>query len=293
MITDWTFKPLSYVEMNARFQTSMPRRGWKHAAQILSSKTPDYSNLEIAEVGCGTGTFALLFGLLGAKVVLIDFDKSVLEAAKKIYEMWGVSAEFYNLSCLSIPPEHLLNRFDMVSSGGLAEHFTGEDRSKCVSFHHKLLKKGGFAYIGVPNALSPFYQAVVGFRRLTATFGIDIEVPFSHGELIHIARKSGFDRYYVLGNEYLCRDCKEYTLGMISAVIDILPYKVKTTIRSLRKKGRSQASSAKPENPAKIISDAQNIIRDRINVSETMPMPSSILADKLSAGLVLFGFRDK
>ena len=293
MITDWTFKPLSYMEMNARFQTSMPRRGWKHAAKILSSKTPDYSNLEIADVGCGTGTFALLFGLLGAKIVLIDYDKSVLEATKKIYEMWRVKAEFHNLSCLNTPPEYLLDRFDMVSSGGLAEHFTGEDRSRCISFHYKLLKKGGFAYIGVPNALSPFYQAVVGFRRLTATFGIDIEVPFSYGELIHMARKLGFDRYYVLGNEYLRRDCIEYTLGMISACIDILPDKVKTTIRSLQKKVRNQASNAKPENPAEIILDAQNIIRNRINTAQTMPVPSSILADRLSAGLVLFGFRDK
>jgi hypothetical protein len=61
----------------------------------------------------------------------------------------------------------------------------------------------------------------------------------------------------------------------------------------LRKKGRRQAGNAKPENPAEIISDAQNIIRNHINAAETMPVPSSILADRLSAGLVLFGFRDK
>jgi SAM-dependent methyltransferase len=293
MTTDWTFKPPSYSEMKARFQTTMPRRGWKHAAKILSSKTPDYSNIEIADVGCGTGTFALLFGLLGAKVVLIDNDKNVLETAKKIYEMWGVKAEFHNLSCINTPPEYLLNRFDMVSSGGLAEHFTGEDRIKCVSFHYKLLKKGGFTYIGVPNKISPFYQTVISFRRLTGTFGIELEVPFSHGELIDIGRKAGFDRYYVLGNEYIRRDCKEYALGMISAFIDIFPDKVKKTIRSFRNKVINQESCAKHENPAEIILATQDIIRNRINVAKTMLMPSSILADRLSAGLVLFGFRDK
>lgn len=281
----------SYSEMLERFNSSMARRGWKHTSSLLYSKTTDFKKLKIAEVGCGTGTNSLMYGLLGAEVALIDYDTRVLENIKKIYEMWGVNAEFYNLSCLDDPPDNLLNKFDNVGSGGLAEHFLGEDRLKCIQFHYKLLKKGGFASIGVPNRFSVFYRTVVGFRRITGTFWIDIEVPFSNSELLSCAQKTGFDRSYVLGNEYLGRDFKVYSLGLASAVIDIMPEKLKSAIRSRTRKNKVlPVSCGGITNSPDYIEQVKGQIL--LNIKTASSDPQSGLADIFSAGIILFGFKD-
>ena len=293
METKWGahISPPSYSEMLERFNSSMSRRGWKHVSSLLYSKTTDFTKLKIAEVGCGSGTGSFMLGLLGAKVALIDYDKKVIEKVKKIYEMWGVNAEFYNISCLDEPPDNLLNTFDNVCSGGLAEHFLGEDRLKCIKFHYKLTKKGGFTSIGVPNRFSLFYRTVVGFRRITGTFGIDVECPFSYGELLSCAQKIGFDRSYVLGSEYLSRDFKVYSIGLVSAMIDIMPEKLKTAIRSRTRKSKTlPVSCGGITNRTGYIAKVKGQILH--NMKNASSPPPSGLADIFSAGIILFGFKD-
>ena len=288
-IEEWDPKKanLSAEEVLKRIKSCISYRGWLHVTQLIKGKNSTFTGLKIAEVGAGTGIFSLTLGLLGASVTLIDFNQKALDNAKKIYQLCGCAASFTKADCLKEPPLSLLTAFDFVISGGLAEHFSGQDRKRCINFHKNILKEGGFAFIGVPNRYSLPYQGIRLFRRLTRTWKISVEIPYSNLELKRIARESGFKNFYVLGNASLLREFFVYTRGFISAVIDILPQRLKANIRKIKRCRSEQLSDRS------IQALAKKTIEERINRTSSLNKRISgfRLTDQFSAGLILFAFK--
>ncbi len=243
-----------------------------------------FGHLHLAEVGCGTGTFSLIFALLGAKVVLIDNDPKVIAMAKEVFNIYECQAEFIQMSVLDAAPDSLQNRFDLVVSGGLAEHFKGDDRLKCIGFHQALLKDGGFAFIGVPNKLSPFYQMVRLFRIATGTWRMEIEIPFSFRELKRTAEQVGLSECEVLGNHPLRKDLVIYFRGLISAIIELFPGKARQKIRAFKSKKSVTANQNY---------DERKEILEKISSIKDKPASRNkrYLKDFFSAGIILFGFK--
>jgi SAM-dependent methyltransferase len=279
---------LSVPGMLRRIETTIRARAWNHAAAVLAHGGVRVNELRVAEVGCGTGTASLTFGLLGASITLIDLNQKVLESARKTYDKFGCGARFVRADCLKPVPDGLEGTFDVVLSGGLAEHFTGTYRQKCLDYHRSLLKPGGMAVIGVPNRLSPFYQWVRCFRILTGTWGPDVEVPFSNAELRSLAGRSGFRNYYVLGACSLVKDLKVYSRGFVSAVVDLCPKNFKDPLRKWKAGIEDKASY--PSDPKAY---AAKRCREAFESAEngTSCDSSSILSDWMSSGLNLMGFR--
>ena len=220
--------------MNARIKNALASPGWQETIRILASRDIPINRLNIAEVGCGTGTFALTFGLLGASVTLIDFNNKALEQAQNIYTMFDCRARLINADCLDAPPAEIQGFFDVVISSGLLEHFTGENRKQCLRYHELLLKKDGFAVIVVPNAHSPWYRFIMLFRKITKTWNIDLEVPLSAKELKMLAKKTGFVSTYVIPNAGAWNDFKYYAWGFISALTDLFPKRIKDGLKKYR-----------------------------------------------------------
>ena len=113
--------------MDRRIRNCTLHFGWQHAVKLISERKIDFNALKIVELGCGTGTTALTFGLLGASVTLIDFNQSVLKKAHAIYKLYDCGAEFIKADCMEPAINALRGTFDIVISSGLAEHFIGED----------------------------------------------------------------------------------------------------------------------------------------------------------------------
>ena len=268
--------------MISRIQSTISAIGWEKTVQYILKKKIPFEHLRIAEVGCGTGTFSLTLGLLGAEVVLIDIDPRAIKMAKEVFNIFKCNTEFIQMSVLDPVPEFLINRFDIVISGGLAEHFVGDDRLKCIAFHEALLREGGFSYIGVPNKLSPFYQMVRLFRIVTRTWRMEIEIAYTYWELKRSAKQVGFAEIEVTGNHPLRKDLIDYSLGLISAILDILPNKVRRMIGPIK--------------PKKSVSNNQNyyerrkILNKISKIKERLPTRSKrLLKDFFSAGIILFG----
>lgn len=279
---------LSPQEMLRRIESTLGFKAWARGAGSLARGGAAPETLKVAEVGCGTGTAALIFGLLGASVTLLDSNQKVLERARKIYGAFGCRADFIKADCLEPAGESLAGKFDVVLSGGLAEHFTGAYREKCFEFHQSLLKPGGLAMIGVPNRFSPFYQLVRRFRVLTGTWGPDIEVPFSNPELKSLAKGAGFSRYYVVGTIPLVKDFRVYSRGLISAVVDLLPDKLKGALRKWK-----AAAAEKEPLPPDPRSAAVKLCREAFEAAGKGPAcdPAGACSDWLNSGLVLIGFK--
>ena len=274
--------------MARRIRDTLSYNSWYHAVKALSIKGLPVSKLNIVEVGCGTGTGSLTFGLLGASVTLIDSNERVLDQTKKIYERFRCPARFIRTDCLDPLPEGTEGAFDLALSSGLAEHFTGGYRQRCIDYHRALLKPGGMAMIGVPNSMSPFYQWIRGFRILTGTWGPDVEVPFTNRELRALAQQGGFKKYYVLGATSLFRDSRVYSRGFVSAVADLCPGALRKAARKWKASGEDKAFfPSDPVNYSVELCRAAQASVEGGRYSE----PRRMLANWLSSGLTLVAFR--
>jgi len=266
-----------------RIKTCTHYLGWQHAIRLILERKVPFNVLKIAEVGCGTGTMSLTLALLGASITLLDFNQRVLEKAKRIYNLFNCEADFIQADCMEHPIADLRGKFDLVISGGLAEHFIGEDREKCICYHRLLLKEGGVAYIGVPNKLSPFYRWVRSFKKLTGTWNLEIEVPFTPRELKTLAIKVGFNNAYVIGNAPLKKDLIDYSRGFGSAVKELFPSPVLDMLRA-RKEKETTRSEARD--------DMRQYCQDMVTAISRgyFKRPRSLLVNTFSAGLILFAF---
>jgi 2-polyprenyl-3-methyl-5-hydroxy-6-metoxy-1,4-benzoquinol methylase len=267
--------------MDDRIKNCTQKLGWQHATRLILERGLPFSALKIAEVGCGTGTTALTFSLLGASVTLLDYNRQVLDKSHDIYTLYDCTAEFVQADCMDVPSEKLRGKFDVVISSGLAEHFIGGDREECIRYHKLLLKEGGFAYIGVPNKLSPFYQWVKGFRKLTGSWKLEIELPFTKQELKNFAAKVGFKEAYIIGNAPLKKDLIDYSLGFGSAVKELFPSSLQERLRS--RKEREMTCLTSTDDLRRYCQDIVSSIRRGFFRKHRSP-----LTNTLSAGLILF-----
>jgi len=274
--------------MHNRIKSTTSALGWQETAARVIESGKRFEDLRIAEVGCGTGTFSLTLNILGTKCTLIDADEDALDTAREVFALYGRDAEYTLCNVLSDPSEHLRGQFDIVISGGLAEHFTGEDRLRCFKFHHELCKEKGFVYIGVPNRVSLGYRMVRFIKELTGKWTIDCEIPYTYRELKRIASRVGYADYYVLGNATLWKDVKDYSYAFLAAIAEVLPGRIREKWRKLK---HSRVSASDQDGSSPNQEDEQKIIERAVeqarNAKRAKKGPA--LKNVFSAGIILFG----
>jgi 2-polyprenyl-3-methyl-5-hydroxy-6-metoxy-1,4-benzoquinol methylase len=273
--------------MLSRIKSTTSALGWQETVTRMIEIGKPFEDIRVAEVGCGTGTFSLTLNLLGTSSTLIDGDQDALNTAEKVFSLYHREAEYVLANVLHDPTEHLKGQFDVVISGGLAEHFRGEDRLRCLKFHQTLCNDGGFIYIGVPNRLSLGYQMVRLIKELTGQWTIDCEIPYTYWELKALAIRLGLSDGYVLGNSPLTKDIKDYSYAFLAALAAVLPENLRATLKpswgSSRIDSDFHTYSSDGREEKEIVDQAMKrtklIYRKRRNISPK---------DVLSAGIILF-----
>lgn len=110
---------------------------------------------KILEAGCGDGKYVFYLERLGYEVYGIDFVDAVIERNKRISEESGVGDpsrfKLMDVCKLDFPD----NYFDGYLSMGVIEHF--QDPTIPLIEAYRVLKKGGIAFITVPNKLPPWH----------------------------------------------------------------------------------------------------------------------------------------
>ena len=272
------FSGITAESMALRVKAAASRREWREVIRIFADRKVPADSLKVAEVGCGTGTMALTFRVMGASAALIDNNPAVLDTAKKIWDRCGYSAEFVNGDCTDDPPESLEGKFDLVISSGVAEHFVKDDRRRCLEYHKKLAKDGGIVMIAVPNRMSALYWIVRGIRTLTGTWEIETEIPYTGSELKRLAVLAGLKDPYVIGYVNLWRDLIDYFYGIRSAIADSLPEGV------VRFFGGRKPKSVQAYNKEEVAA----YCRSMAGLSRAR---RSVLTDNFSSNIVLFAFK--
>lgn len=128
-VTDWD-RYHQRVRVSQRFLWTI----WRAYAGLLRGIGFD-GPVKIIELGCGTGYHTLQMTKLYpvTKVTLVDFNAGVIEDTEK------------RLSCLKC------EKYDIVHSQGLLEHYTPEEQQKLICLHRDLLTPNGIAVILVPT----------------------------------------------------------------------------------------------------------------------------------------------
>ena len=106
-------------------------------------------NPKVIELGCGSAELtARIMRKYGGSATLVDNSKDALVLASKAFKEYKLKARLVKKDLFDFEPEE---KFDIVHSEGLIEHFLNENQKNIVNVHKSFLKKNGFLLICVPR----------------------------------------------------------------------------------------------------------------------------------------------
>lgn len=143
MKTDWTdFWRKNYGGLLWETWKWRIARGYKGLL-----KATDLTNPKILELGSGSGINSLAMAkILNAKgITLVDFNEKALKTSRKVFKNAGFDVRYLNEDVVKL---NLKEKFDLVHSEGLVEHFYGRNRKLAFKKHSDMSK--GFVIIFVP-----------------------------------------------------------------------------------------------------------------------------------------------
>ncbi|MFQ6012038.1 MAG: class I SAM-dependent methyltransferase [Thermoplasmata archaeon] len=171
-------------------------RGYRDLLRLAHFPEP----VSILELGAGTGytTLRLCRTLPVRKVTLVDSNASMLEAARRILDGVRCVKAFLREDVLDLA---LAERFDLVHSAGLVEHFATTDRKRLLRLHADHTRTGGYCIVYAPTPTLSYRF----WRRMAEGLKVWLftdEVPLPEARLVGEVREAGLE---VLGTNHFWR----------------------------------------------------------------------------------------
>jgi len=170
---------------------------WKYYEKLLPGC--NFKGKRVLEFGCGTGINTAIMALRGAKVTFVDYSKDALDLVRRNLERLGIDAELIQQDVFDFSEK---NKYDIVHSEGLVEHFLPPKRQDMVDIHARAAKNGGKVLIIIPHLKNPPYR--IG-KKLASSLGCWIygsEYPYTRNELVKRMRMAGLRPGNVIGGEF-------------------------------------------------------------------------------------------
>ena len=135
------------------------------------------------DAGCGSGFFTRFFCDQQMDATAVDYSKNALQMAAQATEQAAklIEADMVNDSL----SQRLSDRFDVIFTDGLFEHFSKGQQDKIMANLISVLKPSGVIVTFVPNRWSPWELIRPFFMP-----GIE-EKPFILQELLDLNRRNG------------------------------------------------------------------------------------------------------
>lgn len=112
----------------------------------IVSMIKDWHNLEVLEIGCGTGRLSAMLALEGARVEAIDYSEYAISKARKTYSIEG-------LTYLTADYRDISKECDVVVMQGVLEHLT-EPYEELKYILDTNVKEHGFLITSSPGFLN-------------------------------------------------------------------------------------------------------------------------------------------
>ncbi|MFA7255306.1 MAG: class I SAM-dependent methyltransferase [Candidatus Omnitrophota bacterium] len=165
------------MESSQRFT----RKSWSKIRIIKVLEGVVLEGMEILDAGCGSGFFSAYFLSKGCRVWALDYSGASLEIARKNTQGRCQAYLKENLF-LDDWMEPFRNKFDLIFSDGLFEHFSDEDQQQLMGHFKMLKKKNGIIATFVPNRYS-WWEIL----RPLVMPGIH-EIPFTPAKVMQLHR---------------------------------------------------------------------------------------------------------
>ena len=156
--------------------------------------------ISVLELGAGTGytTLKLSESLPIRKITLVDANPSMLRTARDTLKEVACEKTFLHENVLELP---LAERFDLVHSAGLVEHFETPDRKQLLRVHADRTRPGGYCIVYAPTPTLSYRF----WRRLAEGMNVWLytdEVPLAEDLLVREVGEAGLG---VLGTNHFWR----------------------------------------------------------------------------------------
>lgn len=144
------------------------------------------TGVSILELGCGTGreTIWMMRNLGFKTATVVDFSAKALEEVERF--KGGLSIKLIKEDILKLD---LKEKFDLVHSGFVVEHFYGEGRESVIKKHAEFVKDNGFVFVQAPGKT---FLSLLYSKTINKMNGID-ELLYTRGELETLFKKADLE----------------------------------------------------------------------------------------------------
>lgn len=146
---------LDYYERVSKSPVAVARfRGHRDQILGLAEQLGLSGPLNVADIGGGAGTAALLWAELGHKVFCLDINLPLIRIADRRSRDAGYDTEFFVASATDIPLQ--AGSMDVCLVPELLEHVV--DWERCLDEFSRILKPGGILFLTTSNFLCPIQK---------------------------------------------------------------------------------------------------------------------------------------
>lgn len=163
--------------------TEKPSWSKRRICRILQNQIRP--GMRVLDAGSGSGFFSAWFLKQDCRTTALDFSESALELTRRTTQ--GMCGAYIKDDITdSEMPGRMAQKFDIIFSDGLFEHFEPEKQDAIVKNMAHLLEPGGLIVTFVPNLWTPWT-----LLRPFLMKGID-EKPFTIGSLRELYERNSF-----------------------------------------------------------------------------------------------------
>jgi ubiquinone/menaquinone biosynthesis C-methylase UbiE len=213
---------------------------YSNADRILRNllAVTDLRGKKILEIGAGTGRDSFPLVQHGAEVVQLDYSPQSLRILKNLALEQHVEVTILGGDAFSLPFRD--ETFDIVFHQGLLEHFRKPRAELLLQENVRVLKKGGFLLVDVPQRYHAYTLAKHVLMALDKWFA-GWERSFSMTELRRIVQAQGLTTVHLYGEwmypSFFYRALRE-AAKKVGVLLPLYP-RLNSSLSSLRAKMRS------------------------------------------------------
>jgi ubiquinone/menaquinone biosynthesis C-methylase UbiE len=197
------------------WETPAGKKRWKRRVAMLAAHIS--SDMNVLEIGCGTGYFTKELAKTGARIVAVDISEDLLARARR--ETSAPNVEFrlenaYELESVSN------GSFDTVVGSSVLHHL---DIEKALREIFRVVKSSGTIAFTEPNMLNPQIAAQKNISLIKRWAGDSPdETAFFKWQIERLLQKSGFSGIRVLPFDFLHPAVPQFLIGFATAIGDVL-----------------------------------------------------------------------
>lgn len=182
-------------------------------------RLPQSHGESLLDVGCGWGRWSIAASRKGYDVIGIDPSLGAVMAARRVAEKLGLKIRYLVGDSRYLPFRQDI--FDVVFSYSVIQHMSFENVARSLSEIKRVLLKGGYSFVQMPNKLGIrcVYHQIK--RKFKSPEGFDVRY-WSFGDL-----KKKFSQ--IIGPSTLSVDCF-FGLGIQKSDMELMPWFKKVII---------------------------------------------------------------